>query len=155
MIEYPVQIELHVDNTETQFIVNPDELHKIVSLNMKKQFKIDENVPEEEKTLVRVVRAAVKGALIAFGPKLLNLMFKSKEHPKPGKGDDVIEWYADMFAKTLIAGATQGKLILTGQRDGQAIVINEICPVTMAEYAIGGEGRGTGDIQSDTSRISS
>ncbi len=144
MIEYPVTVELHVDHEETHFIISPDELHTVVSSGMKKQFKIDPSAPEEEKTLARVVRAAVKGALIAFGPKLLDLMFKSKDHPKPGKGADVIEWYADMFARVLIAGATQGKLILHGERQNEAIVINEICPVPLAERADGDTERGTG-----------
>lgn len=157
MIEYPVKIELHVDREETQFIISPDELHKVVSSGMKKQFKISPDAPEEEKTLARVVRAAVKGALIAFGPKLLDLMFKSKDHPKPGKGEDIIEWYADMFAKVLIAGATQGKLVLNGSRHGQTVIIDEICPVPASEgspRADGREGRGTGTSEPDTSGVS-
>jgi hypothetical protein len=154
MIEYPVKIELHVDNDETQFVVSPEELHNVVSSSMKKQFKIDPDAPEEEKTLARVVRAAVKGALIAFGPKLLDLMFKSKDHPKPLKGDDIIEWYADMFGRVLIAGATQGKLILHGVKNGTAIVIDEIRPISSTERVEGVEARGIEPSTEDTSRIS-
>jgi hypothetical protein len=156
MIEYPVKIELHVDNEEAQFIISPDELHKVVSTGMKKQFKIDPDAPEEEKTLARVVRAAVKGALIAFGPKLLDLMFKSKDHPKPQKGDDIIEWYADMFARVLIAGATQGRLILHGSHHGQTVIIDEIRPVPSSESSLrtgGSEAGGTGDSEQDAGRI--
>jgi hypothetical protein len=156
MIEYPVKIELHVDCKEIPFIISPDELHKVISTGMKKQFKIDPDAPEEEKTLARVVRAAVKGALIAFGPKLLDLMFKSKDHPKPGKGEDVIEWYADMFARVLIAGATQGKLYLHGVKTDEVVIIDEIRPIPTSESSTGAdgrEGRGTGTSEPDTSGV--
>lgn len=154
MIEYPVKVELHIDNEEMVFLIDPQDLDKIASVQMKKRVCIDPDMEEEKKGMVRAARVLVKGGLIAFGPKILDLLFKSKNHPKPEKGDDIVEWYANMFAKVFIAEATQGTLVLHASRGepGAPIIIDEIRPIPMAERVDGGEGRGTGDSQTDASR---
>jgi hypothetical protein len=49
-----------------------------------------------------MMKVAIKGIFIAYGEKILEQIFKSKEHPKPHKGDDLVEWYIDLFAKIMI-----------------------------------------------------
>ncbi len=157
MIEYPVTVQLQIGNKSSQLLLDPDQLHRLVSAEMKKQFVINPDAKEEEKTLARAARALVKGGLIAFGPKILDLLFKTKDHPKPGKNDDIIEWYADMFAKVLIAGATQGTLVLeanTGEYGHVVpIIINQIRPVATSNQNGTGAGTGDGTSQQDASGV--
>jgi hypothetical protein len=54
----------------------------------------------------KLIKAAVKGVLIVYGDKLLSQMI-GKDHPRPGKNDDIVEWYTDMFAKIAITLATK------------------------------------------------
>jgi hypothetical protein len=54
----------------------------------------------------KLIKAAVKGVLIIYGEKLLTQML-GKDHPRPGKKDDIVEWYTDVFAKIAITLATK------------------------------------------------
>ncbi len=133
--EYPwLKFEIEVNGETKYYTVDPSEVYNLAASGIHKQLagEITEDMPEVEKNVVRLTRATVKGAFIAFGGKILEIMFKSKNHPKPQKGDDIIEWYSNMFAQIAIAQATQGTLILRGKEYGKAIVISEIYPVSLA-----------------------
>lgn len=52
-----------------------------------------------------LIKVAVKGVFLMYGDKILEEIFKSKDHPRPGKTDDLVEWYIDMFTQILILQA--------------------------------------------------
>jgi hypothetical protein len=60
----------------------------------------------EATNMARLIRTAVKGVLMMYGDKILTLLM-GKDHPKPAKKDDIVEWYSKMFAKLLLYGASQ------------------------------------------------
>lgn len=52
-----------------------------------------------------LMKVAIKGIFLAYGDKILEQIFKSKTYPKPQKGDDLVEWYIDLFTQILISQA--------------------------------------------------
>lgn len=74
------------------------------------------STPEEQLklNLAKALRTAVKGLLIAFGPQILHVCFGTKDHPKPGKKDELIPWYQDMFTRIAITHLMKNDVVLTG-----------------------------------------
>ena len=68
----------------------------------------------EQGRLNALVRTGVKGVLIMYGDKILDSIFKTKDHPRPEKGDDIVEWYTDMFTKICIASMVKTRAYVTG-----------------------------------------
>lgn len=73
------------------------------------------------KQLAALVKVAVKGVLMLYGDRILELAL-GKEHPRPGKKDDLVEWYSDMLTKIGIAWLVKHPTDLHGHIiDGQVI----------------------------------
>lgn len=131
---------LSIDGKNQAFLADPDNVYHIVAAGIRKQLggnTTDTNAPEEQKALVRLVRVSVRGALIAFGGKILDMVFRSKDHPRPGKKDDLIEWYSDMFAKIAITEATRGTILIqaSGGNYGQEqpLIVDQVRPFSLAQ----------------------
>lgn len=73
------------------------------------------------KQMARVVKAALKALLMMWGDKLLTL-FIGDPHDKPGKKDDLVDWYTDMFAKVGVTYLVLHPPVLSGQRANEFIV---------------------------------
>lgn len=123
-------------------VASPDLFYQIIADGIKKFLAGDKQATnEEQKRLAQLARTTVKGALLMFGDKLLDGLYGSKNHPKPQKGDDIIEWYSMMFAKVALAGATQGILRIEVRDDGQNYLIaSEVRTLALPE----GTGQGSG-----------
>lgn len=76
--------------------------------------------------LSSLVRVGVKGVLLMYGDKILDSIFGSKEHPRPGKKDDLVNWYTDMFTKVVLANLVKNVTILSGVKDESDTRITEI-----------------------------
>lgn len=68
-----------------------------------------------KKQLTRMMRASVKAVLLAYGDKILTFTFRTKDHPRPQKGDDLLEWYTNMFARIAISFLMKKDTVLTGK----------------------------------------
>lgn len=69
----------------------------------------------------QLVKTAVKALFIAQGDAILTSMFGTKEHPKPGPHDDVLEWYMRTFVGVAVWNLTQqGTVVLQGVRNEQS-----------------------------------
>lgn len=136
---------LSIDGKNQAFLAHPENVYRIISAGIRKQLGgnpiSNSNENEEQKKLVRLVRLAVKGALLSFGGKILDMIFRSKDHPRPGKGDDLIEWYSDMFAQIAIAEATKGTIFIQtrgGYGQDAPIIIDQIYSIPLAASSRGG-----------------
>lgn len=92
------------------------------------------------KNLAKLMKVGIKGLLLMWGNDLLTVAFGTKEHPKPPKGVDLLEWYQDMFARIGIAYLMKNDTVLRGNivhEDEQQtlIAIHEITtrPITASE----------------------
>lgn len=68
-----------------------------------------------KKRISGLIKVAVKGILLAYGDSILTLAFRTKDHPRPHKGDDLIEWYTNMFARMGIGYLMKKDTVLTGK----------------------------------------
>jgi hypothetical protein len=66
----------------------------------------------ENKRLVQAMKTGIKGLLLMCGDSVLQAIFREGAVPKPQKGDDVLEWYADLLLKVAIGAATKGAILL-------------------------------------------
>src|SRR5580765_7660343 len=117
MIEPMLHVELSIGDQRGHLLANPHDLYDIISSGIKSVLigKNDPNATPEQKRLALLLKTMIDGFLMMSGPLLLNWMYKSKDHPKPGKGDDLIEWYSHEFAKMAIGDATGGILVLSAK----------------------------------------
>jgi hypothetical protein len=96
------------------------------------------NGTEESKNLARLIRTAVKGLFMMYGDKILTMLV-GKDHAKPGKKDDVLEWYTQTFAMLLLQfAASQSYTIFTDVKDnsvGNIQIVREFVtvPVSVAK----------------------
>jgi hypothetical protein len=102
------------------FFVNPNSLYsqihdKLTELSGTKIVLTDnEEQNRLKRRVVAVVRACIKGGLIAFGNDLLTLLYGTKQHEKPARGDDIVDWYMDQFTKIGIAYMMKSDIVLEG-----------------------------------------
>src|SRR5207248_163721 len=68
-----------------------------------------------------MMKVAIKGIFLAYGDKILEQIFKSKEHPKPQKGDDIVEWYIDLFTQILISQALKSEYMVEVNADSEIV----------------------------------
>lgn len=139
--EYPwLHLDLFIGGKTSHLLTNPETFYAIVQRGISRMLagNNDPDIPPEQRRMTLAMRTTVKGALLMFGDKILDGMFGGKAHPKPSKGDDLIEWYSNIFAKIIIASATQGTLVLHakgGDTFGQtrSIIIDEVYTVSHAQ----------------------
>ena len=100
----------------TLFYLDPEQLYQVVHgyILELSQTKIDESNPLK-KRLTQLMRASIKGMLIAFGDDLLTLIYGTKDHEKPGKKDNIVDWYQDQFARIAIAHMMKNDIVLDGE----------------------------------------
>jgi hypothetical protein len=143
-----VTIEYRNTCTEevTHFYINPNLLYsqvhdKLVELSGSKIVEgPDATQNALKKRLTALIRACIKGGLIFWGNDLLSLLYGTKDHEKPGKKDDIVDWYMDQFTKISIAYAMKSDIVLEGcktKEDASQIVVEvrrvSTRPVTLAE----------------------
>lgn len=49
-----------------------------------------------------------------YGTQLLDELFNTKNHPRPSKGDDILDWYTDIFTKVGISYLMKTETVLSG-----------------------------------------
>lgn len=106
----PLRFRIVTQEQASNFVASPIMAYNVVHAGIMKILegeKKPEDMTPEKRRLSQLMRTTVKGALMMFGDNILNMMFGSKDHPRPEKKDDIIEWYSDIFAKYLVAEATQ------------------------------------------------
>lgn len=114
------QIKLRIQNTyeQIELEIDPDLTYSIFRAFLAGLLVTKETDNQEQKRLIQLVRAGVKGMLLMYGSQILNALFGSTNHPLPAKGDDLIEWYADMFCKVGIAAATRNIIVMSASDEG-------------------------------------
>lgn len=94
-----------VDYSNLNLYLNIDTFYPFVHAWLAKMMTPGNDSPENVQ-MSKLIKTAVKGVLIMYGDKLLTQML-GKDHIKPGKGVDVVEWYTDVFARIALANATR------------------------------------------------
>lgn len=100
------------------FYCDPDGLYLLVHTAIQKMASmgIDAKNPEAAKRnrLSALIKVAIKGMLLMYGQQLLDELFNTKNHPRPAKGDDLLDWYTDMFTKIGISYLMKTETVLSG-----------------------------------------
>jgi len=93
-----IQIITVIVNGQT-YLLKPLALYKLVKplIAMLLSGNVGNGESAEQKNVAMLFKAGVKGIFVAGGPMLLNLIYGTRDHPKPGKKDDVLAWYADIL----------------------------------------------------------
>jgi hypothetical protein len=98
--------------------IEPDRLYDLVRQAVRGGMTFGMATGNEEeakrRNIARMIRAAVKGLLIACGSQILDILI-GPGHPKPGKGDELLPWYEDMFTRIGISYLMQHDLVLEGK----------------------------------------
>jgi hypothetical protein len=138
-----LHMHLSIGDKASHLLIDPEQLYYMLAAGICETLKGGSGAAEkisgnkEQQRMAQLVQTSVKGALLMFGDKILDAIFHGKNHPKPEKGDDLIEWYALMFAKIGVASATKSVLHLTaeGGEYGQPepITITQVCTVSLSE----------------------
>jgi hypothetical protein len=87
------------------------------------------NTPPEKRTMkTRLMRAGVKSFFMSFGDDLLTALY-GPMHNRPGKQDDLVEWYTDELLRFLLKAMSSYTLKLSGscdirQGEGYEITVN-------------------------------
>lgn len=147
---YPwLKVDLTIADKHTLLYTDPAMLYTLAQDGIKRMLVGDDNpdAPAEEKRLKQLVKTGIKGMFLTFGGKILDMLFQSKDHPKPNKGDDLIEWYSNVFAQIILTKCTEGTLVLKAPRgefgDG-SVRIDEIRTLTVPTNPTGPGEQGEG-----------
>ena len=110
-----VTIEYINGENKTLFYIDPNALYETVHKTISdiSKTKGDENNPLK-KRITQLMRASIKGMLIAFGDDILTMIYGTKDHDKPKRGDDIVDWYQDQFARIAIANMMKNDIVLNG-----------------------------------------
>lgn len=101
------------DDLEARYQISANKLYGMVHGAIATMLRGGAGENAESKQLVSLMKVAVKGVLMMYGDKILDAFFQGKDHPKPGKGADLLEWYTDMFTKVAIAIMSRKQIELT------------------------------------------
>lgn len=94
------------DETRTAYFIPLERAQPMVQGWIAAMMQPTSNGSEEAANMSKLMKTAVKGVLIMYGDKLLTIMI-GKDHPKPPKGSDIVEWYTNMFARIALAIASK------------------------------------------------
>lgn len=138
-------------NTRLFLHIEPDRLYDLVRQAVRGGMTLGMAGNEEEakrKNVARMIRAAVKGLLIACGSQILDILI-GPGHPKPGKGDELLPWYEDMFTRIGISYLMQHDLVLSGRTidgtlEGATLDVGAVSARSLAALAGPGEARADG-----------
>jgi hypothetical protein len=87
----------------------------------------------ENKALAMLIKTAVKGVLLLYGPRIIAMQWIGEgKPPKPGKDDDILLWYSDYFTRQFIAAASLGELHM----EGGAMENEDACTVCVRVDAV-------------------
>ena len=117
----PIQIDIDIDNRyRVGLIFDPDDISYTVHTLIDKGMQASLANKKDVKALM--MRSALNGALIGFGPFLIDMFWTGDpaDKPKPGRKDDLIEWYARFIVEQLVTVVkhTEYKLSLIGRTLG-------------------------------------
>jgi hypothetical protein len=113
------------DGLDVTLLCDPDAMYAILHMAIVKMSSTE--IPKEcppganpeifavQKAVAKLMRVGVKGLLMMYGDMLLTVAFGSKQHPKPAKGDDLLDWYTDMFTKIGLSHLMKKDTVLQGK----------------------------------------
>lgn len=68
----------------------------------------------DKNALAKLIKVAVKGILLMYGSRILDVIL-GKDHPKLEKGQDILDWYQDIFTRIGISFLMKNDTILRGR----------------------------------------
>ena len=105
------------------FEADPDMLYSLVHEGIVKM-TAQEAKPQASDTsesyalrvrVAKLAKQALRGGLLMFGNDLLTVLYGSKEHEKPPKNVDLLDWYTDQFAKIGVAYLLKSDIFVDGK----------------------------------------
>lgn len=141
MTETDVIIHVETPQYEQTVAIDANVLYGSVRPMIERFMGGSTDMQTEQGRLSALVRTGVKGVLLMYGDKILDSLFRSKDHPKPGKGDDLVEWYTDMFTKVCIASMVKSKTHLIGVHTSEPVLrITKIYSRSDTDHPAGSTG---------------
>lgn len=115
------------------FYADPDSMYTLVHDAIAKMANLglsaeDKKDPEKRKqnNLAKLIKVAVKGMLLMYGEQILDVLYGNANHPKPQKGDDILDFYTNQFTIAGISDLMKRDLVLYGRTDESDQTIIEV-----------------------------
>lgn len=111
------------------FFCSADTLYAITKGTYEKLLQkkpASDEAAKKQNLLAKLIKVGIRGLLIAYGDDILDLFFGKENHPKPGKKDDLIEWYTDMFFRYVVSEGMKNDIVIEGiqQEDESGTLIS-------------------------------
>ena len=106
------------------FYADPDSMYTLMHAAVARMASFglsdeDKKNPEKRKqqNLAKLIKVAVKGVLLMYGEQILDVLYGNANHPKPQKGDDILDWYTNQFTIAGISELMKHDIVLYGTSD--------------------------------------
>jgi hypothetical protein len=99
---------------------------------------VPDTLESEHKRLTQLVRTGIRGILLSFGPAILDMLYRSKDHPNPAKGDDLLTWYAQTFAAIGLVHACKQTVVIESHNalaeQNAALIIHALSTLSPSQH---------------------
>jgi hypothetical protein len=117
----PIELDIDIDNRHRiRLMFDPDDIAATVHSLIDKGMQAAISNKKDVKSLM--MKSSLNAALIGFGPFLIDMFWcgDPADKPKPGRKDDLVEWYARFIVEQLLTfiKTTEYKLSLIGRTIG-------------------------------------
>lgn len=135
------------------FYADPDSMYTLVHDAIAKMANLglsaeDKKDPEKRKqnNLAKLIKVAVKGMLLMYGEQILDVLYGNANHPKPQKGDDILDFYTNQFTIAGISDLMKRDLVLYGRTDESDQTIIEVRSIITRPVAAPDSSAGAGPV---------
>lgn len=119
IIELEIDLDTDPDNKQTiTLLFDSEDMQSGISTLIDKGMNAAITNKKDVKSLM--MKSSLNAALIGFGPFLIDMFWcgKPEEKPKPGRKDDLIEWYARFIVSQLVVILQNTVIHLSGKTIG-------------------------------------
>jgi len=107
------------DHALHHFTVDASYLRPAIKANIKSVLRLNINPdePYENRRLQAMMNATLKGLLTMSGDSILKALHPGRtDYPKPGRKDDIIEWYLTFAVDKLVDFLVNNAIVFTGEK---------------------------------------
>jgi hypothetical protein len=120
--EKPEHVHIYVDcsNKRQDYTLNSKYLRPVIKDSIRAILKLNANndADFEKRKIHSMMQATMKGLLLVSGDGILKALHPGKtEYPRPGKKDDIIEWYLTYAVDKLIDFLVVNSIVFLGTAD--------------------------------------
>lgn len=129
--EKPEHIHIFVDGGDTRkdYTLNTKYLRPVIKENIRSILKLNTNTnePYENRKIQAMMSATLKGLLTLSGDNILKALHPGRtDYPRPGRKDDIIEWYLTFAVDKLLDFLLANHIVFSGEPSEQSIALTKI-----------------------------